>query len=79
MGLKAIRCMDVDWVHAAPNKDQWRAVFNRVMNFRVPETESLISYEELCYVWFVNNSNSVLYYLCAESIATIIIIIKWQK
>jgi hypothetical protein len=44
-GLKEIERMGVDWVHAAPNRDQWRAVCNRVMNFRVPQTEPLMSYE----------------------------------
>jgi hypothetical protein len=70
--------MGVDWVHAAPIRDQWRALLNGVMNSRVPQTEPLISCERLSSVWFVNNNNSILYYLCAESITTIIII-KWQK
>jgi len=27
---------DVDWIHMAQDKDQWLAVVNTVMNFRIP-------------------------------------------
>jgi hypothetical protein len=27
---------DMDWIHMAQNRDQWRAVVNTVMNLRVP-------------------------------------------
>jgi hypothetical protein len=31
-----IRGGDMDWIHMAQNRDQWRALVNTVMNFRVP-------------------------------------------
>jgi hypothetical protein len=36
MELKEICCEDVDWIHLAQDKDQWRALVNTVMNLRVP-------------------------------------------
>jgi hypothetical protein len=28
---------DVDWIHLAHNRDQWRAVVNIVMKLRIPQ------------------------------------------
>jgi hypothetical protein len=33
--LKEIGWKDVDWIHLAHDKDQWRAVSNGIMNFWV--------------------------------------------
>jgi hypothetical protein len=35
MDLKEIGWGGVDWMHLAQDRDQWRAVMNTVMNFRV--------------------------------------------
>jgi hypothetical protein len=29
-------CLDVDWIHLARDRDQWRTVANTVMNLWVP-------------------------------------------
>jgi hypothetical protein len=34
--LKRILRKVVDWIHAAQDRDQWRAVVNTIMNLRVP-------------------------------------------
>jgi hypothetical protein len=36
MDLKEIRWGDVDWMHLAQDRGQWRAVVNAMMNFGVP-------------------------------------------
>jgi hypothetical protein len=36
MILREIAWEDVDWIHLAQDRDQWRAVVNTVMNVRVP-------------------------------------------
>jgi hypothetical protein len=36
MDLREIGWEGVDWLHVAQNRDQWRAVVNTVMNFRIP-------------------------------------------
>jgi hypothetical protein len=36
MDLKEMGWEDVDWVHLAQDRDQWRAAVNTVMNLRVP-------------------------------------------
>jgi hypothetical protein len=36
MDLIEIRWGDVDWIHVAQDRDQWRALVNTVMNLRVP-------------------------------------------
>jgi hypothetical protein len=36
MDLREIGWESVDWTYLAQDRDQWRAVANTVMNFRVP-------------------------------------------
>jgi hypothetical protein len=36
MNPKQTGCKDVDWIHLAQDRDQWRALVNTVMNLRVP-------------------------------------------
>jgi hypothetical protein len=36
MDVKEIRSEDVDWIHLAQDRDQWRVLVNTVMKFRVP-------------------------------------------
>jgi hypothetical protein len=36
MDLREIGWDDVDWIHLAQDRDQWRALVSRVMNLRVP-------------------------------------------
>jgi ribosome biogenesis protein Nip4 len=36
--LREIGRSDMDWIHLARVRDQWKAVVNTVMNIRVPET-----------------------------------------
>jgi hypothetical protein len=36
MDLRELGWVDVDWINLDQNRDQWRAVVNTVMNFRVP-------------------------------------------
>jgi hypothetical protein len=35
--LREIRGNDVDWIHLAQDRDQWRAFVNTVMNLRIPQ------------------------------------------
>jgi hypothetical protein len=35
--LREVGWEDVDWIHLAQDRDQWRAVVNTVMNLRVPQ------------------------------------------
>jgi hypothetical protein len=35
MDAKEIACKDVDWIHLAQDRDQWRAVVSTEMNVRV--------------------------------------------
>jgi hypothetical protein len=37
MDLKRDRCCDMDWIDLAQDRDQWRALVNTVMNFRVSQ------------------------------------------
>jgi hypothetical protein len=36
MNLREIGCEGVDWTHLAHDRDQWRVIFNTVMNLRIP-------------------------------------------
>jgi hypothetical protein len=36
MDLREIGCNGVDWVDMAQDRDQWRALVNRVLNLRSP-------------------------------------------
>jgi hypothetical protein len=36
MDLREIGWDGVDWMHMAQDRDQWRALVNTVLNFRVP-------------------------------------------
>jgi hypothetical protein len=36
MDLREIGWDGVDWINLAQDRDQWRALVNMVMNFRVP-------------------------------------------
>jgi hypothetical protein len=36
MDLREIGWGDIDWIDLAQDRDQWRALVNTVMNFRVP-------------------------------------------
>jgi hypothetical protein len=35
MDLREIVLECVDWIHVAQDRDQWRAVVNTVMNFKI--------------------------------------------
>jgi hypothetical protein len=36
MDLREIGWGDMDWVHLAQDRDQWRALLNTVINLKVP-------------------------------------------
>jgi hypothetical protein len=36
MNLKYIKLVGTDWIHLAQDRDQWRALVNKVMNVVVP-------------------------------------------
>jgi hypothetical protein len=37
MNLREIKWNGVDWINLAQDKDQWRALVNTALNFRVPQ------------------------------------------
>jgi hypothetical protein len=39
MDLRETECEDVDWIHLAQDRDQWRVLVNTAMKFRVPLKE----------------------------------------
>jgi hypothetical protein len=36
MDLREIRWNDMDWIDMAQERDQWKALVNTVLNFRIP-------------------------------------------
>jgi hypothetical protein len=36
MDLREIEWDDMDWINLAQDGDQWKALVNKLMNFRVP-------------------------------------------
>jgi hypothetical protein len=34
--LRGTRCGGMDWIHVVQDKDQWKALVDTVINFRVP-------------------------------------------
>jgi hypothetical protein len=41
MDLREIGREDVDWIHLAQDRNQWRAVVNTVMNLLVPQRQGI--------------------------------------
>jgi hypothetical protein len=38
LDIKEIEWEDMNWIHLAQDRDQWRALVNTVMNIRAPQT-----------------------------------------
>ena len=44
MGLKEIGINRRNWFDSAQNRDDWRALVNATLNFRVPQAMELVRY-----------------------------------
>jgi hypothetical protein len=42
MDLREIGCGNVEWMHLAQDRDQWRAVVNTVIIFRFRKSEKFL-------------------------------------
>ena len=42
--LAEVGIENVNWIHLAENRDQWRAFVNVALNFQVPEAMQLVNY-----------------------------------
>jgi hypothetical protein len=47
MDLREVGWKDVDWIHLAQDRDQWRDLVNTVMNLRVPYKKAGYFFDKL--------------------------------